>query len=142
MLWYFFKNKTGYSSSCYNKALFVWRDYCTLSWRSSVVSAISGLGTLFIHKDFKSKILRTLIYPIYRIAFNHPNQKIIFQNNDDARTLIDWGVVNSKIELLTGSGVNLKILKYKRTIWSNYSLFAARLLIDKEYMNMLKQQKF
>lgn len=108
-----------------------------------VVSAISGLGTLFIHKDFKSKILRTLIYPIYRIAFNHPNQKIIFQNSEDARTLIDWGVVNSnKIELLTGSGVNLKDFKnIKEPSGQIIVCFAARLLIDKgvyEYVEAAK----
>ena len=46
----------------------------------ALVSAVSGLGTLFISNDLKSKVLRFLLYPIYKFAFNHFNQKIIIQN--------------------------------------------------------------
>ena len=34
-----------------------------------LVSAVSGLGSLFIHKDLKSIIYRLLLYPIYKIPF-------------------------------------------------------------------------
>ena len=75
----------------------------------SVVSAVSGLGTLFVHKNFKSKFLRFLTYPIYRLAFNHPNQIVIVQNRDDSNVLTKWNVLNyEKIRLIKGSGVQLK----------------------------------
>jgi glycosyltransferase involved in cell wall biosynthesis len=74
-----------------------------------LVSAVSGLGTLFVHNNLRSKFLRLLIYPIYHLAFNHLNQKIIVQNEDDSKVLVKWGVLNSfKVELIKGSGVNLK----------------------------------
>ena len=44
-----------------------------------VVSAVSGLGSLFIGKSLKNKLLRILFYPIYKFAFNHSNQFIIFK---------------------------------------------------------------
>ena len=44
----------------------------------SVVSAISGLGTLFIQNDFKSRFLRSILYQIFRFAFGHHNQKLIY----------------------------------------------------------------
>ncbi len=99
----------------------------------SLVSAVSGLGTLFVHKNFKSKILRFFIYPMYRAAFNHFNQIVIFQNQDDAKVLLDWGVLSSnKIRLLKGSGVELENFTYlKESSGIPVVCFAARLLIDK-----------
>ena len=74
----------------------------------SVVSAISGLGTLFIQNDFKSRFLRSILYQIFRFAFGHYNQKLIFQNQEDVNTLIKWGVLNKKkVLLIPGSGVSL-----------------------------------
>ena len=78
----------------------------------ALVSAVSGLGTLFINNDLKSKFLRFLLYPIYKLAFNHLNQKVIFQNQDDLKVLLDWGVLNSdKVKMIKGSGVNLENFK-------------------------------
>ena len=98
-----------------------------------LVSAVSGLGTLFIKKDFKSKLLRFLIYPLYKLAFNHPNQKVILQNKDDLKVLINWGVLNlSKIKLLKGSGVQLeKFNDFDEPSGITTICFAARLLRDK-----------
>ena len=74
-----------------------------------VVSAVSGLGTLFISKNLKTRILKKILYPIYKLAFNHNNQKIIIQNEDDLQTLVSWGVLKpSKVKLLRGSGVKIQ----------------------------------
>ena len=98
-----------------------------------LVSAVSGLGTIFVKKDLKSKLLRFLIYPLYKIAFNHSNQKIILQNKDDLNLLHNWGVLNlSKIKLLKGSGVNLDDFKnFNEPSGKITVCFAARLLRDK-----------
>ena len=98
-----------------------------------LVSAVSGLGTLFIKKDFKSKFLRFITYPLYKIAFNHSNQKIILQNKDDLNLLNNWGVINlSKIKLLNGSGVKLENFKnFDEPNGEITICFAARLLRDK-----------
>ena len=53
-----------------------------------VVSSVSGLGTLFIDNKLTTKLLRALLYPIYKYAFNHPNQMVIFQNKDDLNEFI------------------------------------------------------
>lgn len=98
-----------------------------------VVSAVSGLGSLFIHEDFISRFLRLLIYPFYQIAFNHPNQKVIVQNQEDANLLVKWGVLNlKKVRLIRGSGVkieNFTNLKEKDKIPT--VCFASRLILDK-----------
>ena len=98
----------------------------------SVVSAVSGLGTLFVHKNFKSKFLRFLTYPI-SITFNHPNQIVIVQNRDDSNVLTKWNVLNyEKIRLIKGSGVQLKnFINLEEPAGIPTVCFAARLLIDK-----------
>ena len=99
----------------------------------NLVSAIPGLGTLFVHKDLKSRFLRLLLYPLYCLAFNHSNQKVIFQNEDDAKVLVRWGVLNSnKVRLIRGSGVNLKnFINPREPEGIPVICFAARLLVDK-----------
>ena len=98
-----------------------------------LVSAISGLGSLFIQNNLKNKLLKLFIYFFYKFAFNHSNQKIIVQNSDDAKFLVDWGVINSKkIILIKGSGVNLKNFKcLEEKDGPPVICFAARLLKDK-----------
>jgi glycosyltransferase involved in cell wall biosynthesis len=99
----------------------------------SLVSAVSGLGTLFVHKNLKSKFLKFLIYPMYRAAFNHLNQIVIFHNQQDANELLNWGVLrSSKIRLLRGSGVRLQnFINLEENPGIPIVCFAARLLIDK-----------
>ena len=98
-----------------------------------VVSAVSGLGYLFINKDLKSKLLKLFIYPLYKLAFNHFNQVVIFHNEEDAKDLVKWGVINSsKIKVLKGSGIKLdKFTKFKEHPGTPVVCFASRLLIDK-----------
>ncbi len=108
-----------------------------------LVSAVSGLGTLFISDNLKSKFLRFLLYPIYKFAFSHFNQKIIVQNKDDLRLLEEWGVLNSnKVKLLRGSGVKLKnFFNLHEPEGIPTICFAARLLKDKgiyEFVNAAK----
>ena len=83
----------------------------------AVISAVAGLGSLFIEKDIFSNFLRKLLYPLFKIAFGHKNQKIILQNKDDKKLLINWGVLKpSKAIVLKGSGVNLSKFKYFKEI--------------------------
>jgi glycosyltransferase involved in cell wall biosynthesis len=98
-----------------------------------VVSAISGMGSLFIQQNLISRILKLFLYPVYRLAFNHLNQKIIVQNKDDERELMKWGVLNPiKVKLLKGSGVNLEYFtSFDELTGTPVVCFAARLLRDK-----------
>ena len=100
----------------------------------SVVSAISGLGSMFIDESFKNNFLRILFYPLYKFAFNHSNQFIVIQNYDDAKLLQNWGVLNfNKIRFVNGSGVNLKKFSMIKELNTKLPIvcFAARLLRDK-----------
>lgn len=98
-----------------------------------VVSAVAGMGSLFIRSDWRSRCFRALLFPLYWFAFGHPNQRVIVQNQDDANILINWGVLDPrKVRLLRGSGVDLgeyTLLAEPEGIPT--ICFAARLLRDK-----------
>jgi len=111
-----------------------------------LITAVSGLGTLFVNKDLKSKLIRLLLYPIYKLAFNHLNQKVIVQNKDDLKVLVNWGVLNpSKVKLLKGSGVKLEnFTNLDEPGGTPVVCFAARLLRDKgvyEYVSAVRLLK-
>ena len=99
----------------------------------AVVSAVAGLGNLFSHKTYKSTILRCILYPIYRLAFNHNNQITIFQNTNDRDTLLSWGIIN-KANCVIIRGAGLDLLEYPIKDEPNgipVISFAGRLLSDK-----------
>jgi len=108
-----------------------------------LVSAVSGLGPLFIHKNFKNRFLLLLIYPIFRLAFNHLNQKIIVQNKDDKNTLISWGVLNPlNVRLIKGSGVKLEnFVDFSENNIIPVVCFASRFLVDKGIYDFVSAAK-
>jgi len=75
----------------------------------AVVTAVSGLGSLFIRKDFKSLLLRFLLFPLFKLAFSPKNQIVILQNKFDSKLLIEWRALNpSKVRFIKGSGIKLQ----------------------------------
>ena len=98
-----------------------------------VVSSVSGLGTLFIDKKLKIKLLRALLFPIYKYAFNHPNQMVIFQNKDDLNEFINRKILKStKTIIINGSGVDLQnFSNFEEPYGTPIVCFAARLIKDK-----------
>ena len=111
---------------------------------SCLVSAVSGLGSLFIAKNLRSRFLRLILYPFFKMAFGHINQKIILQNKDDSKVLEDWGVLNSfKVKLIKGSGVKLENFNFDNNEPAGIPTicFAARLTMEKgvnEFVNAAK----
>jgi len=74
----------------------------------AVVSAISGLGYVFIATGLRAAILRFLIQEAYRLALGHPRSRVIFQNPDDMQEFLDRRLVDEKAcVLIRGSGVNV-----------------------------------
>lgn len=111
-----------------------------------LVSAVTGLGSLFISNNLKSKIFRLFLFPIYKFAFNHFNQKIILQNKDDLNHLKKWGVLNLRnVKIIKGSGVNLEMFtNVTEQSGAPVVCFAARLLKDKgvlEFVAAARQLK-
>ena len=109
----------------------------------STVSAVTGLGSLFLQDNLSNKIIRLILFPIFKTAFNHTNQKIILQNNDDANFLIKWGVLSTnKIKIIKGSGVNLNnFTELEEKSGLPTVCLASRLLKDKGIYDFISAAK-
>ncbi|MBD3768428.1 MAG: glycosyltransferase family 4 protein, partial [Gammaproteobacteria bacterium] len=109
----------------------------------AVVSAVAGLGTVFIDQTFKAKAVRSVLWFLYKFAFGHKNQKVIFQNNSDASLLSDWiGLSPEKIKLIRGSGVDLQCYQFvEEPNDVPVVTLVARLLIDKGVGEFVKSSR-
>lgn len=114
-----------------------------------VVSAVSGLGFVFLASGLKAKIMRRIISQLYCFAMGKNHLKVILQNPDDREAIIKIGrLTKNRTALIRGSGVDLSICKFvpePKTETLTVTL-AARLLWDKgvgefvEAAHILKQR--
>jgi glycosyltransferase involved in cell wall biosynthesis len=114
----------------------------------NLVLAISGMGFAFT-KGNSSNQFRKVLSKIYTLIFafilNHPNMRVIVQNDDDRRTVIKMGLDSNKIVLIPGSGVKLeKLVNLEIEAKSPIVLLPARMLWDKgvgEFIEAARQLK-
>lgn len=109
------------------------------------VFSISGLGTVFISKDFRYRIIKKIILLIYKYLFSGNNSRIIVQNSDDYLFLLKTLKIKDKnIFLIKGSGVEpnkfpfcneLSDMKYP------IILFSARLIKEKGILDLIEASK-
>lgn len=104
-----------------------------LSGTPAVVTAVSGLGFVFVAKGTKAVLRRWAVGILYRIALGHKNLKVIFQNLDDKTSLIKLArLSDKKTTMIFGSGVNLtQYIVTPQPKDPPVVLMAARLLLDK-----------
>jgi len=101
---------------------------------SGVISAISGLGFLFVERaSLRVRLLRYVVLFLYRLAMGQPNQRVIFQNSTDMSALVTaGGVRKDKARLIRGSGVDLRgYLMMPEPDGVPVIVMASRLLKDK-----------
>lgn len=73
-----------------------------------VVSAISGLGFVFVAQGIKAAFVRQVVTQLYRIALGHRNSRVVFQNSSDRDVLRGLKAVrDEQVVMIRGSGVNL-----------------------------------
>lgn len=102
-----------------------------------VISNITGLGTIFIHESFITKIAKFL----YKRALQN-NQRVFFQNDDDRQLFIYNDLVDSKkTDLLPGSGVDInKFVPLNSNNKNDKFIFLmiSRLLKDKGLLELIE----
>lgn len=71
-----------------------------------VVSAIAGLGSVYVGKDLRSRSLASIINVMYRLALKGKKTRVIFQNPCDRNLVVQIsGIKNNNTVLIKGSGV-------------------------------------
>ncbi len=85
-----------------------------LSKTSRVVNAFGGLGYLFTHNSLKIRLLRVIIQTILKFFLNRSNSRLILQNLDDAKVLLDHKIIEKRyLKIIKGVGVNPDIFSYQ-----------------------------
>lgn len=99
---------------------------------------IAGLGSIFIGKGIKNKIVRSIMKLEYRVACRI-SSKVFFQNNDDLGEFVKHGMIKrEKAVIINGSGVNIERFMPTAFPETTTFLFIGRLIKDKgviEYLN-------
>ncbi len=74
-----------------------------------VINALAGLGFIYTSNSTKSRLLRPFISAAFRLLLNRNKNRVILQNPDDIKLLIENHILKQKLILLIrGAGVNLK----------------------------------
>jgi glycosyltransferase involved in cell wall biosynthesis len=107
-----------------------------------VMNNVCGLGTAFLKKDLVSAVATFL----YKLSFRF-SQKVFFQNPDDLKLFTERGLVKkNKVELLPGSGIDLKRFQPAAPAKNEQFTFLliSRLITDKgilEYIRAIRKLK-
>ena len=100
---------------------------------SSVVSAVSGLGSVFQGDSLFARFRCWFVTLLYRIAFRKQGLLVIFQNPDDREKLLSTKALEARqARIIRGSGVFIDAYTYKpEPPEGNIVVMASRLLGDK-----------
>ena len=76
----------------------------------AVVNAVPGMGFVFTRRGIWPALQRTMVNMLYRMALEHPNMRVIFQNSEDMRGFLGHAIVRKDdAVLIRGSGVDLTL---------------------------------
>ena len=71
------------------------------------VNIITGLGSGFIGRDWKGRILKSVLVAALRTLLNSKRTVSVVQNSDDRETLISIGINPETVNLILGSGIDI-----------------------------------
>lgn len=76
-----------------------------------LIIAVSGMGYLFSSElSIMGHLIQKLYLLIVRWIYKHPNIKVIVQNEDDFRMIVDGSLIGAgEVDLIPGSGVELQL---------------------------------
>jgi glycosyltransferase involved in cell wall biosynthesis len=97
------------------------------------VTAVTGLGFVFIREDPRTKLMRRLLIAGYRFGLNRANNHFIFQNEDDCAVFRDNGLLRrASASIVSGSGVDLSAISpHPLPDGETVVLMPCRMLADK-----------
>ncbi len=112
---------------------------------AKVVIWVCGIGTIFISKKLKHRIINQIFFVLYGVVNKLRNTNWIFENNDDKnlfkkRIKID----DSKLSIIEGSGYEINEISNSRKIRSSHKnkiVFIGRLIRDKGLIEFIEAAK-
>lgn len=111
------------------------------------VSAVAGLGFVFISDSLKARMLRPVVRAMAWMAFGGQRARLIVQNPDDRAAFVDRGLVDpARVRTIPGSGVDLSRFQISTRMRAEGEplkvLLAARMLWDKGLAEFIEAARF
>jgi len=100
----------------------------------AAIAAITGLGLPFSGTSLAIRLMRPVFRLLYGAAFQHPNIRVIFQNNDDRAVFETTNLVRpGNIIMIKGCGVDLTEFRPRegQRAGPPVVIFSGRLLAEK-----------
>ncbi|MBC7905450.1 MAG: glycosyltransferase family 4 protein [Rhodospirillaceae bacterium] len=73
----------------------------------NVINALAGLGFVFTATSWKARLLRPLLWGLFRLLLGGKNNRLIVQNHDDQGMFAGSGLIApDRIQLIRGSGID------------------------------------
>lgn len=97
------------------------------------IYALGGLGFIYASNKLKARILRLIVSNALKILIGNKS-RVILQNSDDKRVLINHNIINERqISLIRGAGVNIEKFTSSQRVKNNIPMviLPARMLWDK-----------
>jgi glycosyltransferase involved in cell wall biosynthesis len=110
----------------------------------AAVNSITGLGYIFLSNDWKGKLLRIFVFPIYKFSLSHPNNFIIFENSYDRDVFIKNKFVKKERSLIIqGVGFDEDYYSYspEPILERPLVILPARMLYDKGISTLVEAAK-
>jgi glycosyltransferase involved in cell wall biosynthesis len=116
---------------------------CRVARVPAVVAAVSGLGSVFVSEGTRARCLRWAVKLLYRAALRHRNIRVIFQNPEDQRELIEFGAARREQTVqIRGSGIALSdYVMYPEPDGIPVVTFVARLLKEKGVLDFVEASR-
>lgn len=106
-----------------------------------IITTVTGLGSFFLEKSLKSKIVKNFILSLYKVTSRY-SDTIIFQNPDDLRYFTNNNIVRKdKSVLIKSSGIDTEIWKSDKKFHKNNKIKVitiGRLIIHKGIEEFIK----
>jgi glycosyltransferase involved in cell wall biosynthesis len=97
------------------KPIFYGSIFSSLLKVPCVIISFTGLGHLHIALDFKTRMIRKIIYFFFKFIFNRSKLCVIFQNSDDQFFFVKNKIIKKDQScLIKGSGVDLKKFRFNQ----------------------------
>lgn len=99
----------------------------------AVVNALGGLGYVFRSDEAKARLMRSAITPALRFALAGKRSRLILQNRDDKRVVLELGLAREeRLRLVRGAGVDLRRYRFvEHDTPQPLVILPARILHDK-----------
>ena len=83
----------------------------------SIVSTITGMGSLYLSKNIIYVAIRFLINFIYKFIFKLSGSLLVFENVDDKIIFGKNYVAERSTKVINGAGVDIKLFKFVEGIF-------------------------